>query len=273
MKYKIDLLATPEDIMRQVGDMWGEVFVKVKFISEDKQKIEGHLLGVYLVYWATVPLVVGEIRLNRFRDFTQDYTRVEIFDIRIDKSKLATLIDPSLPDPERKRNVRRLELHVAINKPFKEEICLLYSHLEEVIAHRPTPAPLPTQPTEAEQPPASEVKQPPVSEAEQPPASEVEQPPVSEVEQPSASEVEQPQPTPPSTEAKQPELPAWEQIPDHRWDRQVLKLWWEGLTCGEISNRTYVAGEGRIRNRLTELRIFHGESIVPTDVMRQKMKL
>jgi hypothetical protein len=58
------------------------------------------------------------------------------------------------------------------------------------------------------------------------------------------------------------ELP-WEKIGKHNWDRDAVRLWWEGYTVSEIARRVYVA-EKTARNRLTILRKAHGEHIVPT---------
>lgn len=63
----------------------------------------------------------------------------------------------------------------------------------------------------------------------------------------------------------------WLRIPDHNWDREVLRLWHEGLTCPEIEGKTAVASAARIRNRLSELRKEFGEDLVPTDDERKKV--
>ncbi len=60
------------------------------------------------------------------------------------------------------------------------------------------------------------------------------------------------------------DIPPWEQIPDHEWDRQALKLWWEGLTCGKIGKIVCVE-EKTVRNRKCALLKKHGTEIVPTD--------
>lgn len=62
-------------------------------------------------------------------------------------------------------------------------------------------------------------------------------------------------------------------IDDNGWDRLVLELWRAGHTCGEIESKTHVAGEARIRNRLSELRHIYGEDIVPTNEQRRKKKI
>lgn len=70
-----------------------------------------------------------------------------------------------------------------------------------------------------------------------------------------------------------PTLPAWERIPEHLWDRPVLKLWHEGYTCKEIFTMTNYASEARIRNRLSQLRNEHGKEIVPTNEQRRQKKI
>jgi len=65
------------------------------------------------------------------------------------------------------------------------------------------------------------------------------------------------------------DVPSWERIPEHAWDRQALKLWWEGFTSPEIGLQVNVTGD-RVRNRLSELRKKHGNEIVPTDEERKR---
>jgi hypothetical protein len=57
-------------------------------------------------------------------------------------------------------------------------------------------------------------------------------------------------------------------IPDHLWDRQALRLWWEGLTCPEIGRRLSQAPK-TVRNRLTLLRKEYGTDVVPTNRRRR----
>ena len=78
---------------------------------------------------------------------------------------------------------------------------------------------------------------------------------------------------PPPTGTASQETKPWELIEDHLWDRQALELWHRGYTCREINEKTHVASEDRIRNRLTELRAMHGKEIVPTNDQRRKAKL
>jgi hypothetical protein len=61
----------------------------------------------------------------------------------------------------------------------------------------------------------------------------------------------------------------WERIPDHNWDRQALRLWWEGYTCPEIGDRIHVATK-TVLNRLSLLRQEHGDAIVPTNAQRRE---
>jgi hypothetical protein len=60
----------------------------------------------------------------------------------------------------------------------------------------------------------------------------------------------------------------WELIPDHLWERQALRLWWEGLTCPEIGRRLSQAPK-TVRNRLTLLRKEYGTDVVPTNRRRR----
>ena len=77
------------------------------------------------------------------------------------------------------------------------------------------------------------------------------------------------EPQPEQGKSEHKELQPWEKIPDHAWDKQALKLWWEGFTCPEIGLQVNVTGD-RVRNRLSELRKEHGEEIVPTDEKRKR---
>lgn len=69
-------------------------------------------------------------------------------------------------------------------------------------------------------------------------------------------------------EAATPTNQPWELIPDHLWDRQALRLWWEGLTCPEIGRRLAQAPK-TVRNRLTLLRKEYGTDLVPTNRRRR----
>ena len=78
-----------------------------------------------------------------------------------------------------------------------------------------------------------------------------------------------------ASQTKLPRLPSampagdpWELVPDHLWDRQALRLWWDGLTCPEIGRRLSQAPK-TVRNRLTMLRKEYGTEIVPTNRRRR----
>jgi hypothetical protein len=73
---------------------------------------------------------------------------------------------------------------------------------------------------------------------------------------------------PPRLPSAMPEDDPWELIPDHLWDRQALRLWWEGLTCPEIGRRLSQAPK-TVRNRLTLLRKAYGTDVVPTNRRRR----
>jgi hypothetical protein len=62
-----------------------------------------------------------------------------------------------------------------------------------------------------------------------------------------------------------------ELIPDHRWDRRVVKLWNDGHDCKEIADKIGDIAEKTVRNRLTELRKLYGDEIVPTDKQLKKI--
>lgn len=64
----------------------------------------------------------------------------------------------------------------------------------------------------------------------------------------------------------------WERIPDKSWDRQALEMWCGHRTCGEIGQQIDIS-EGRVRNRLTELRNKYGMDVVPTDEQRRKSRI
>lgn len=55
----------------------------------------------------------------------------------------------------------------------------------------------------------------------------------------------------------------WNEIPDLKWDRQALQLWWKGYDAPQISARLHVSAK-TVRNRLSELRKIYSEEIVPT---------
>ncbi len=55
----------------------------------------------------------------------------------------------------------------------------------------------------------------------------------------------------------------WLQIPDHRWDRHLLRLWWQGHPLKEIA-ASLIYSEKTLKNRLSALRFAYGEDIVPT---------
>lgn len=64
----------------------------------------------------------------------------------------------------------------------------------------------------------------------------------------------------------------WDSIPDHNWDREAVKLWWEGFSGKEIALKVGCNKE-RVHNRLCELRKIHDVNIVPTDEMRRRIHL
>jgi hypothetical protein len=67
----------------------------------------------------------------------------------------------------------------------------------------------------------------------------------------------------------------WLRIPDHRWDREAVKLWCEGHTTREIAqrlkkdNKANVSAD-RVRNRLSELRCSGYSAEVPKDRERRR---
>lgn len=63
---------------------------------------------------------------------------------------------------------------------------------------------------------------------------------------------------------------AWEKIEDKNWDREVVKLWWNGLSVPEICRKTHLASEERIRNRISELRSEYGKEVIPYDRERRR---
>lgn len=66
-----------------------------------------------------------------------------------------------------------------------------------------------------------------------------------------------------------PEPPPWEKIPDLSWDREALRLWWEGHTHKEIAQKLHLA-EKTVLNRLSSLRKTYGEQIVITERKRRR---
>lgn len=74
-------------------------------------------------------------------------------------------------------------------------------------------------------------------------------------------------------EGKPPDAPhkeAWLSIPDVGWDRQALKMWWNGNTSPEIARQVHVTSR-RVTNRLSELRHEYGQEVVLTDKQRRAM--
>lgn len=61
----------------------------------------------------------------------------------------------------------------------------------------------------------------------------------------------------------------WDKIPDKNWDRIAVRLWWEGFSAKEISEKVYCSPK-RIQNRLSELRERYSKDIVPTDEIRRR---
>ena len=55
----------------------------------------------------------------------------------------------------------------------------------------------------------------------------------------------------------------WEKIPDKSWHREALRLWWGGMTAGEIASKIPNVEEKTVRNQLSILRKTYGEDIVP----------
>ena len=66
-----------------------------------------------------------------------------------------------------------------------------------------------------------------------------------------------------------PEPPPWEKIPDLSWDREALRLWWEGYTHTEIAQRLHFATK-TVLNRISSLRKTYGEQIVITERRRRR---
>jgi hypothetical protein len=61
----------------------------------------------------------------------------------------------------------------------------------------------------------------------------------------------------------------WEEIPDHKWYRQALELWWAGHTCPAIGRRLGYSAK-TVTSRLSELRCQYGTDVVPTDQQRRR---
>jgi hypothetical protein len=75
-----------------------------------------------------------------------------------------------------------------------------------------------------------------------------------------------------STSLTSTEVVPWEKIPDYRWDRAALELWWQGYECKEIADKIEEeVADKTVRNRLSQLRRSYGEDIVPTDRQRRKI--
>jgi len=60
-----------------------------------------------------------------------------------------------------------------------------------------------------------------------------------------------------------------EKVGDKEWDRMAVELWWQGYTAREIGAKVQ-ASEGRVTNRISELRQKYGKKIVPLDRERRK---
>jgi len=70
-----------------------------------------------------------------------------------------------------------------------------------------------------------------------------------------------------------PELPfvtqPWERVPDEGYDREMLRLWHDGVSAEAIGRQVCV-GKRRIHNRLYELRKKYGPEIVPLRIPKHK---
>ena len=67
----------------------------------------------------------------------------------------------------------------------------------------------------------------------------------------------------------------WLRIPDHLWDRDAVRLWWEGNTAREIAQELESKGKAnvkhsRIRNRLSELRKVYPAEVPLSQERRSK---
>ena len=67
-------------------------------------------------------------------------------------------------------------------------------------------------------------------------------------------------------------LKPWEKIPDHSWDRELLRLWLLTYSAKDIAQRlkSFNVHEERVTNRISELRRIYGLEIVPTDAQRKE---
>ena len=64
------------------------------------------------------------------------------------------------------------------------------------------------------------------------------------------------------SDQKEASLEPWEKIPNTGWDREVVRLWHEQLSAGQIGNKLGREAQ-TIRNRIAQLRGLYGEEIVP----------
>jgi hypothetical protein len=67
-------------------------------------------------------------------------------------------------------------------------------------------------------------------------------------------------------------LPLWEQIPDHRSDGEMLRLWHAGYTNAGIG-RLLSMQPRSVTSRISELRRPYGTEIVPLDTQRRRNPL
>jgi len=65
-------------------------------------------------------------------------------------------------------------------------------------------------------------------------------------------------------------LPPWERIENHGADREILKLWWEGLTSGEIAIKIGHHTSRTVTNIISLLRKKYRTDIVPKDEQRKR---
>jgi len=65
-------------------------------------------------------------------------------------------------------------------------------------------------------------------------------------------------------------LPPWEQIEVHGADREILKLWWDGYTSGEIALKVNLHSPRTVTNKISLLRKQYGKDIVLTDEQRRR---
>jgi|GEM_PF-2002361 len=78
-------------------------------------------------------------------------------------------------------------------------------------------------------------------------------------------------PAPTKSVQMEAEKPPWEQIPNHLWYRDALKLWWQDYTGPEIAQRLNVEHK-TVTNQLSILRRMYGEALVPTDQQRRQRR-